>query len=112
MPNEEQASIVANGGWVEQKLRFKKKALIFKFLALFWIVPSLGSIFVLLYNFPQAAGLLEIVKQIRVEQWLACLVLLVHPFLVRKAVHYHRNELPEEHTVWTDNPDYDPKNLY
>ncbi|MBA4150731.1 MAG: hypothetical protein H0X66_21670 [Verrucomicrobia bacterium] len=112
MDNEAQNEIVAQPGWIEEKRCYQRKALLYKTLATLWVVPSLTSLFVIAYQFPQATGVLETLKLVRLEQWLSLFVLLLHPIFLYLAVRHRRTEIPTEHVVLVPDPTYDPKKLY
>ena len=82
-----------------QRFMVQKKALAFRTLAILWIVPSLTALFVLPYDFRKGDSLLETLKLVRVEQWLALLLLLLHPFFIYFAIHFRRTEIPREQIV-------------
>ncbi len=92
---------------VQQPHSFQKKALLFKTLAILWVVPSLTSLFVLAYQFPKAPGVLETLRSIRLEQWLSLILLLLHPLFIYLAGHYRKTELPTEvvEELKADEPD-------
>lgn len=111
MPDQSQNQITANPGWIEEKRCYQQKAVLFKTLAILWIVPSVTSLFVIVYGFPQAPGILNTLKLIRIEQWLCLGLLLLQPVFGYLAVRYRRTEVPSEKVFLVPDPDYDPKNL-
>lgn len=112
MENQPENEPLADDDWIEERRCYQTKALLFRTLALLWILPSLTSIFVIVYLFPQASGVIEALKLIRVEQWLSLLVLLVHPVFIYLAVRHRRTEIPTERVFLVPRGGTDPKKLY
>jgi hypothetical protein len=108
----EEPGIVAGGGLVERKCPpYQPKALLFKVLSFLWVIPSLTSLFILGSSWPRANSAVEFLAAVKVEQWVAAGLLLVHPVFVFLALRFRRTERFKE-TVLEPDPDHDANNLY
>jgi hypothetical protein len=84
----------AGSGWIEKDLSRKPKALFFTTMSILWTFPALGAIWILLSNpaWKEAPDAMALVKSIALEQWLALLLLAIHPTLVYLAIRSYRKE--------------------
>jgi hypothetical protein len=106
--------IVANGGWIEVKCRCRPRTQLFQALALLWVFPSAGALFILGWLQPDwsnARRLLDYVESLRFEHWIALALLLAHPLFAGLAWHYRRTEAEREVTYREPNPDQDLQKL-
>jgi hypothetical protein len=104
---------VAGGGWLERHCFSKPRARLFTTLSLLWITPSLGALFILLYNRPVAVGetLGERLLSIRVESWISLSVLFAQLMFLFLAAQFALSETPQE-TVERQPAPTDLHNLY
>jgi hypothetical protein len=72
------------------------KALRYAVLALLWVFPSLGAVWILAINWKvwaNAATVLEAVRTTRIEQWIALGLLVMHGLFLFGALR-HRTRQP------------------
>jgi hypothetical protein len=109
------AHIINGGGWVEGERRLgRPKARFCALASLLWIFPSTGALFILVPGFRnwfQAGSLLEGLRAVAFEQWIALIVLLAHLVFVGLAWRYRRTEPLREEAGWEPNPDQDLRKL-
>jgi len=110
MDTEGEITIPGDDGLTGQRHIFQRKARTFKVLSILWIVPTLTSLFVLFYKLPSGTGFVDFVKQIRLEQWLSVLLILLHPAFIYMALHYRRTEIPVEYSPESPDPGDEEKN--
>jgi hypothetical protein len=84
-------------GWIERELAHKPRALFFGILAILWIFPSIGAIWILLADFAwlEAPTWLARLRAIPLEQWVAILLLAAHGLWVYLAFRWRRREEPK-----------------
>ena len=115
MDKERKERFVANGGWIETTRRYRPKTTKYALLAVFWTFPSLGALWILGQGWPDwlaAPSIPEALKRIRVEDWIAAGLLLIHVLLVGMAVYSARKEPIQGRRVLLPNTDFDPRKLY
>jgi len=82
----------------EEQMRYHRpKAQLFAVLSVLWLFPSLGALLILVLGFSvwrQAESLRVMLATTRFEQWVALLVLLLHPIFHGLARYYRKNETP------------------
>jgi hypothetical protein len=82
-------------GLEERHLRGRRKALLFSVLAILWVFPSIGAVWILWINLPvwsEASTALAALKRTRLEQWVALGLLATHAVFVFLAIHFARHE--------------------
>ena len=82
-------------GWPEQIHRYRPKAQFFGMLSLLWILPSVGAVVILSLGpraWIQAGTLIEGLRGVRIEEWIAVALLVIHPAFVWLAWRYRRTE--------------------
>ena len=86
-------------GWLsqfeERHLRGRRRAMLFAVLAILWVFPSAGALWILFIHWAvwsEAATIITAVKTTRVEQWIAVALLATHAVFVFLARHYARHE--------------------
>ena len=78
----------------------RHKRLLFRTLALLWILPSLGAGFILAESAAPvraARSVAETLARVAFEQWIALAVLLAHGLFLWLAWHYRRPDPLREH---------------
>jgi hypothetical protein len=77
---------------------YRPKALLCSVLAVLWIFPSLGGLVIFLpalRGWREADSVAGALEGTRVEQWLALLLLLLHPVFIWLAWRFRRTEIPQ-----------------
>ena len=100
------ANLVVEG---ERRLG-RPKARFCALASLLWIFPSAGALFILVPGFHdwfQAGSLLEGLRAVAFEQWIALIILLTHLVFAVLAWHYRRTEPLREEAGWEPDPDQD-----
>ena len=75
----------------------RPKAQLFAVLSVLWLFPSLGALLILVLGFSvwrRAESLSAMLATTRFEQWVALLVLLLHPIFHGLARYYRKTETP------------------
>ncbi len=71
----------------------------FSVLALLWFLPGFGALLILglgWKNWRHADSLPALFSAISFEQWVALVILFLHPIFYALARHYRKNEMPRE----------------
>ena len=92
----------------------RPKARFCALVSLLWIFPSAGASFILapgFRNLSQAEGLVQGLRAVAFEQWIALVILLAHLVFVGLACYYRRTEPLREEAGWEPNPDQDLRKL-
>jgi hypothetical protein len=113
--NKSADRIVANGGWTVEKRDPQPKAPLFRILTILWIFPSAGAVVVLSMGWRRwfdADGILEGLRNVPFEHWIAFGLLLAHPIFAGLAWRSRRTDSLKERTVLVPNPAHDPRKLY
>ena len=79
----------------ERHFRGRRKAMLFAVLAILWVFPSAGALWILFIHWAvwsEASTVLGAIKTTRLEQWLAVALLATHGAFVFLARHYARHE--------------------
>src|SRR5690349_8335317 len=88
----------ASGSGDAPLLTHQPKAQLFGALSVLWIFPSLGALVIRSLKFDvwrQAESWRTLLSATRFEQWIALLVLVLHPLFVGLGRHYRKNEVPQ-----------------
>ena len=89
----------------ERHLRGRRKAMLFVVLAILWVFPYAGAVWILCIHWAvwsEASTVLGALKTTRLEQWIAAALLATHAAFLFLARHYARHEprlWQEENTV-------------
>src|SRR5687767_11716871 len=86
-------------GWLsqleERHLRGRRKAMLFAVLAILWVFPSTGAVWILCMNWTvwsNAQTVISAIKATRLEQWISLALLATHAAFVFLARHHARHE--------------------
>ena len=85
----------SGGAAADVKPLCQPKASLFLMLAILWIFPSVGAAFILCASeakWLHVTGILEGIRAVTFEQWIAVVILLAHPAFVWLAWRLRRTE--------------------
>jgi len=114
-PKGSKSPIVAHGGSVEVLRRYQPKRTFFTVLSALWLFPSAGAVVVIAVSpkkWLHADSVLNGLKSVGIDEWIALALLLAHPIFFWLAWRHYRNEPLKEVATWEPNPDRDPAKLY
>ena len=93
---ERDTAIVETGDVVSEPTRVHQpKAALCRMLSMLWFFPSAGAALILAVTearWLHAGGWIEGIKVVRLEQWIALVVLMAHPAFVWLAWRFRRTE--------------------
>lgn len=70
-----------------------RRKLLFRMLAILWIFPSAGAVWIILRDgrsWKRSEGVLQLLSSIRLEDWVAFLLLVAQLWFVLRAIRYSR----------------------
>ena len=107
-PDSEAKSSTGPAAATTRHVRYQPKYALFSMLARLWILPSMGSILVILYagnTWMGAGSWSDRLARVSFEQWIGLGILTAHFFFVCLALRYRRTESFLEQTVDLTDPD-------
>ncbi len=71
------------------------KAILFRSLAVLWIFPTFGACWILASDFSKflkVKSIVEFLSAVKIEEWLALILLLLHGVFIFLAIRFRRRE--------------------